>query len=223
MPRRILVSSTSGTFGGLRRRAPRGGACAQDTAAAAATTESDDARYRHRDGAKARRVPRAGTGEHHGVHVAESRELQHPVVQGLCDQDAQHLLRLRRRSDRHRGSPHDRDSRHYRTESVRYGGRNRLLHRRHAGPRIRGSSSARHRQHRGAEGTAGYALRRELPGRQRAAGDEEAQPHRGYDRLHAGGRSYLGRRQPRRGRQRHRQRRAQPRSACAARGRVRQP
>ena len=47
--------------------------------------------------------------------------------------------------------------------------------------------------------------------------------NRGFDRLHAGGRSYLGRRQPGRGRQRHRQPRAQPRSACAARGRVRQP
>ena len=73
MPRRSFFAQLLGLSAACGAALHGGAACAQDTTAARGG--GDDARYRHRDGAQARRVPGAGAGEHHGVHLAESREL----------------------------------------------------------------------------------------------------------------------------------------------------
>jgi hypothetical protein len=154
MPRRSFFAQLLGLSAACGVALHGGAACAQDTTAAATAAETTTldtviVTARKRDESLAQ-VPESITV----FTVADPRELQHPVLRRLRHQDAQHLLRLRRRSHRHRGCPHDRDSRHHGTEPVRHRGRHRLLHRRHAGARLGGSASARHRQHRSAQGPA---------------------------------------------------------------------
>ena len=97
----------------------------------------------------------------------DAQGIQHPVVRRLRDQDTD-------MSFTYGGGPTGiaeledrRDSRYHRAEPVRYRGRHRVLHRRHAGAGFARSARGRYLQYRSAEGAPGHALRRELPRRQR--------------------------------------------------------